>query len=254
MTTPTPFQTIGFVAGATGYTGQAVVRELTNRGARAVAHVRPDSRTLAHWAATFAADGAITDTTPWDEAAIAATLARIRPTHVFALLGTTRARGARGMSGAIADTYDAVDYGLTSLLVRATRAAAPGARFIYLSSLGATKAGGNAYLTARARVERELGESGLAYLVVRPSFITGPDRAESRPAERLSATIADAALMVAGRLGATTLRDRYSSITAADLARGMVRLALEPRAERAVVDSADIRAEQRRISDVPATG
>src|SRR5215217_2597869 len=82
-----------FVAGATGYTGREVVRALVARGVRAVAHVRPDSPRLAEWRERFGEVGADVDATPWEEPAIRAALARWRPTHVFALLGTTRERG-----------------------------------------------------------------------------------------------------------------------------------------------------------------
>jgi uncharacterized protein YbjT (DUF2867 family) len=38
-----------FVLGATGFVGREVVRQLSARGAATVAHVRPDSRSLAEW-------------------------------------------------------------------------------------------------------------------------------------------------------------------------------------------------------------
>ena len=175
--------------------------------------------------------------------------------EIFALLGpngagkTTLINIVCGIvtpsSGSVvADTYEAVDYGLTSLLVRATRAACPNAVFVYLSSLGAAEQGGNAYLKARGRIEHELRDSGLPYLVVRPSFITGPDRPESRPTERLAATVVDGALALMGALGARALRDRYASMTAADLASGIVRLALLPGGGSRAVDCADLRATQ----------
>src|SRR5258706_10210538 len=126
-----------FVAGATGYTGREVVRVLCERGASVVAHVRPDSGGLAEWRERFASLGAETDTTPWDEAAMTASLRARAPTLVYALLGTTRSRMKQERDDAHAADYEAIDYGLTALLVRAaSAAAAPGARpkFVYLSS------------------------------------------------------------------------------------------------------------------------
>ena len=234
-----------FVAGATGYTGREVVRQLVERGVRTVAHVRPDSARLAEWRERFGAMGAEVDATPWEEPAIAATLARRRPTLVFALLGTTRERGKRaeqaGTGGAVPDTYESVDYGLTSLLIRAAAAGGSRPRFVYLSSLGVREGTKNPYLAARQRAERELRESGLPFIIARPSFITGPDREEGRPLERAGAAVGDALLAVAGALGASGLRARYRSMTAAQLAAALVRLALDPLTEDAVVEGERLR-------------
>jgi nucleoside-diphosphate-sugar epimerase len=234
-----------FVAGATGYVGREVVRQLGARaragaGPRPTAHVRPDSPRLAEWRAAFARLGASADATPWDEGAMAAALARLRPGAVFALLGTTRRRGA-----ATGDTYASVDYGLTALLVRAARRAADrtGAppRLVYLSSLGAGGGSRNAYLAARDRVERELAASGLPWVAARPSFITGPGRDEPRPAERAGALAADALLAPLRLLGARRLADRYRSTTAAELAAALVRLAADPAAAGRVVEGDGLR-------------
>jgi uncharacterized protein YbjT (DUF2867 family) len=154
-----------------------------------------------------------------------ATLARLRPPAIFALLGTTRRRGQ-----ASGDTYASVDYGLTALLLRAARRAADATgvapRFVYLSAVGASAASGNAYLAVRGRLEGELAASGLPYVIARPSFITGPDREESRPAERAAARAVDAALVPLRLLGARRLADRYRSTTADELARALVRAAV----------------------------
>ena len=219
-----------------------MVRELAHRGGRAVAHVRPDSSRVAEWRARFARTGAETDTTPWSAEAMAATLARLAPTHVFALLGTTRARMRQTASrGGAAESYETVDYGLTSLLLRASVAAGSTPRFIYLSSAGVSGTTGNAYLAARWRAEQELRASGLPYVIARPSFITGPDREERRPLERAGAAAVDVALAVAGALGGRRVRERYRSTTAPVLARALVRLALDPASANSVVESEGLR-------------
>mgnify|MGYP002780867255 CR=1 FL=1 len=223
-----PAPSPAFVAGAPGYVGQAVVRRLRALGAEVHAHVRPDSPRLADWRVRFTALGAHVDATPWDEDAMTATLARVRPAAVFALLGTTRARGRT----APGDTYESVDYGLTALLRRAAERAAreTGAapRFVYLSAAGVADDTRNAYLAARARVERELRGGTLPWTVARPSFITGPDRAESRPAERIAAAATDALLAPVALLGGRRLADRWRSTTADELAAALVRLAGDP--------------------------
>lgn len=229
-----------FVAGATGYVGRAVVRQLAAAGLTPVAHVRPDSPRLAEWRARFTAEGAVVDATPWDEAQLTATLAARRPPAVFALLGTTRKRAAS--SG---DTYESVDYGLTALLLRAARAAAasgaPTPRFVYLSSLGADAAARNPYLAVRGRLEAELAAGPVPYVVARPSFITGPDRDESRPAERVGAAVVDALAVPLRALGARRLTDRYRSTTADELAAALIRLAADPGAAGRVVEGDGLR-------------
>ena len=230
-----------FVAGATGYVGREVVRVLAERGVRTVAHVRPDSPRLEEWRARFARHGATTSAAPWDAEAMAAELARVSPTLVFALLGTTRAR-IRAEGGDATAGYEAVDYGLTSLLLRATRRAAPAARFVYLSSLGVGSGARNSYLAVRWRMEEELRASGVAYTIARPGLITGADREERRPAERAAARVLDALLGVAAIAGGARLRDRYGSTTGAALAAALVRLALDPRAAGRVVESEELRA------------
>ncbi len=230
-----------FVAGATGYVGRATVGASARAtGVRAVAHVRPDSPALATWRTRFEALGAAVDATPWDEDALTATLARIRPAVVFALLGTTRKRGAT--SG---DTYESVDYGLTARLFRATvraagaNSAAP--RFVYLSALGADARSRNPYLAVRGRFERELREGPLPWTIVRPSFITGPDREESRPAERIGAAVVDALAAPVALFGVRRLADRYRSISGTALAAELVRLADDPRAAGAVREADALR-------------
>jgi uncharacterized protein YbjT (DUF2867 family) len=231
-----------FVAGATGYVGREVVRVLAARGARVIAHVRPDSPRLEEWRSRWARLGAETSAAPWNEEAMAGELARLRPTHLFALLGTTRAR-MRAEGADAAAGYEAVDYGLTALLLRVARRVVPDARFVYLSALGVGPGRRNAYLAVRWRLEEELRASGVAYTIARPGFITGADREERRPAERTAARVLDALLGVAALAGGGRLRDRYASTTGAALAEALVRLALDPRAADRLVEAEGLRAE-----------
>jgi uncharacterized protein YbjT (DUF2867 family) len=221
--------TIAFVAGATGYTGRSVVAELRAQGMATVAHVRPDSPSLEQWRERFGALGAEVDTTPWDCPAMTEALRRRRVNLVFALLGTTRrrARASRAVGGPEAD-YEAVDYRLTAILYAAATGVRPTPRFIYLSSLGAREDTPNDYLRVRGRVERLLREGNLPFTIVRPSFITGSDRDEPRPGERIAATLLDGVLAVAGAAGLIRLRDRYRSMTGAQLAEVLVRVARDP--------------------------
>jgi uncharacterized protein YbjT (DUF2867 family) len=245
---PVTLTRTAFVAGATGYTGRALIAELRRRGVLTIAHVRPDSPRLQDWRAEFASLGALPDQTPWDDDAMVETQAQHRPHVVYALLGTTmrRARAARAAeaaeavgstaSNAAREGYESVDYGLTALLLRATRRAAPGARFVYLSAFGVGPRARGGYMRARWKLEEELRASGLEWTIVRPAFITGPDRPERRPLERTAAIAVDAVLRVARRFGARGLHDRFRSMTAADLACALAGIGFDPAAAHRVLE------------------
>jgi uncharacterized protein YbjT (DUF2867 family) len=126
------------------------------------------------------------------------------------------------------DIYEAVDGRLTRMLVDATRAAAPEARFVLLSSVGTNPKATNAYLKSRAQMEDYCKQSGLRLTIARAPFITGPDRKEARPAERIGAAVADAALSASVLLGGLALKRRYSSMSGGQLAHALVHAALDP--------------------------
>jgi uncharacterized protein YbjT (DUF2867 family) len=237
---------VAFVAGATGYTGREVVRTLIARGVVTIAHVRADSADLARHKTDLAAEGATVDVTPWDETQMTQTLHRLQPSHVFALLGTTRERArAAARNGKATESYETVDYGLTAMLLRASVACGSRPRFVYLSALGAGRPSKNPYYTARFRLEGELRQSGLPFVIARPALVTGADRPENRAGERAAARVSDALLAIAGHMGAAGLRDTLASLDARTLAAGLVALALDPETTTAVADPAVLRARAR---------
>ncbi len=248
-----------FIAGATGYTGRAVAEACARGGAATVAHVRPDSPRLAEWKAHFKALGAGVDTTPWEAAAMRATMVRLEPTHVMALLGTTRSRArAATLRGEPAESYRSVDYGLTHLLIQAAVGAAAvtgvAPRLVYLSAVGAGEETRNSYLRVRGVIERELRESGLPYLAIRPSFITGDDRDETRRAERWTARIMDTLLAPLALVGGGRLRNRYRSVTGPELGYAVARLALEDDGSSRVVSMDELRREPTEPGHKHGTG
>ena len=130
-----------FIAGATGLTGRAAVAHACAEGMHVVAHVRPDSSKLGVWRERFEALGAEVDTTAWDEAAMTQTLRDRAPTALLALLGTTQKRGRQAKKAGrdpAAESYEAVDYGLTALLRRAGEASGHAPRFGYHDTLTST--------------------------------------------------------------------------------------------------------------------
>ena len=231
---------IAFVAGATGYTGREVVRELVERGVRTVAHVRPDSSRIEQWRSRFEGSGAAVDTSAWTDGDMTRTLSALQPTHVFALLGTTRAR-RREARDRESETYEAVDYGLTAMLIRAAVASGSRPRFVYLSSLGVREHATNPYLVARWRAESFLRSSGLPFTIARPSFITGSGRDESRPLERVSAALANGIAGLARAVGAGRFAGRIRSLSGAQLAGGLVRHAFDAAAENVTLGAEELR-------------
>ncbi|PKN56250.1 MAG: epimerase [Deltaproteobacteria bacterium HGW-Deltaproteobacteria-14] len=229
---------VAFVAGATGYTGQAVVRHLVGLGVRAIAHVRPDSSRHSEWHSEFTSLGAEVCSAAWSGAELTEAVRDLGATEVYGLVGTTmkRARelGRRGGDAAAA-SHDAVDFGLTKHLVDACVAAGTRPWLVYLSSVGASPSARGSYLRARGRAEAAVEASGLPWTTLRASFITGPDRGESRPAERASAAVGDGVLALAALFGGRRLRDRYRSVTADDLAGLLVALPGQPEREGAVL-------------------
>jgi len=240
---------IAFIAGATGYTGREVARQLAAARVRTVAHVRPDSARLAHWREHFASSGAAVAATPWQAAAMNATLSTLAPTIVFGLLGTTRARAkaaAKAGGDAAAAGYEAIDHDLTILLLQAARACGSTPRFVYLSSLGAGPNARGAYLQVRARVEAGVQASGLPWTIARPSFISGSDRDDDRMGERIGASVVDGVLGLAAGLGMRGPSQKWASHGNVDLAAGLIRCALAPDWQARIAEAADLRQTRAR--------
>jgi uncharacterized protein YbjT (DUF2867 family) len=227
------------VFGATGYTGQHVVAALALRGYSVVAHLRPES-SAGTSESKFASLGVSWVRASWDAPSLGRLISTAQPELVFGLIGTTRKRAAQ--EGLVAeDIYERVDRALTSLAIDAVRAEAPSARFVYLSSVGVTPESSNPYLRARARVEAQLQASGLKFTIARPSFITGPDRPESRPLERWAAKLSDGALGVAATLGARGFRDKFGAMTGAELGAALVEAATRAACEGAILGVSDLK-------------
>lgn len=230
------------VFGATGYTGRHVVASARAAGAEVVAHLRPGSARAATVGAQLAASGARLAEVPWEPGAIGALVAEVAPTHVFALLGITKAGARReaARTGELA-TYSQVDTGYTRWILDACAGLEAPPRVVYLSSLGAGRPGGNAYLQARHEVEQALEASSLDFTTVRPSFISGADRDESRPGERVGSVLSDVGLGLLAMLGARSLRDRYGTVSGAELGQLLVQAASHPGFSRRTVDMLDLR-------------
>lgn len=216
------------IVGATGYVGRHVVTEARRAGHDVIAHVRPGSASGDRDAASLVASGARVIRTPWTAEAWYRYLEAQPVERLFLLLGTTAARAkAASAAGGPDASQRTIDQGLTLLALGAARTASPEAGVIYLSALGAS-ATGNEYLRVRATIEAALVSGPNPFTVVRPSFISGSDRAESRPGERFGAVMGDAVGAVLRLMGSRRRAARLASITGADLAKILVELAGRP--------------------------
>jgi len=153
-----PAVPIAFIAGASGFTGRALLAELarTTSGWRARPHARAAGR-LDH------PDAVVCD--PRDVAALTAGMRGCDA--VVQLIGTIRKNFDQG-------DYETIDYGTTVALGEAARAAGV-PRFLLLSSVGAGTPRGR-YLRVKRQTEEWVEKSGLTYTIVRPSFIVGEGR------------------------------------------------------------------------------
>jgi uncharacterized protein YbjT (DUF2867 family) len=213
------------VVGATGYTGRALVKLLCGRDVQTVAHVRPDSPHLDEARGRFDAIGATVDTTPWDLESMRATITRIRPAVIYCLIGTTLARARKARRSGVDAGHVAVDFGLTALLVTAAARSGVRPRIVYVSALGASASGRGGYMKARWQSEQVVRECGLPYVIARPSFISGPDREELRPLERVAARVTDAAVGLSVLLGLGESLAHLRSMTSDELAEVLVNAA-----------------------------
>ncbi|HTJ45884.1 MAG TPA: NAD(P)H-binding protein [Kofleriaceae bacterium] len=212
--------TRAFVAGATGHVGRRVVAELRAAAVETIAHVRPDSARVEEWRAKLAP----IDTTPWELGAMTETLARIRPTHVLCLIGTTRKQAAR--ANVEGDPYLAIDVGLTKLLVDACVASGAAPRLVLLSSVGVKETARSKYMHAKWLAEEAVRGSGLPWIIARPSMIAGGGRDEGRPFERAGIAVAGGLLAVAGVFAKKTAA-RYQTTDADRLAAALARVTLD---------------------------
>jgi uncharacterized protein YbjT (DUF2867 family) len=71
-------------------------------------------------------------------------------------------------------TFNRVDYGGTVALIAAAKAAGV-ANFIYISGAAADERSPNPAFRAKGRAERALRDSGLAFTILRPSLVYGPE-------------------------------------------------------------------------------
>ena len=215
-----------FVAGATGYTGSAVVRYLGEQGIGCTAHIRESSANLDVKKAKLESCGAAVVIAPWTAERIEELVQSCQPTHIISALGITKSGAKKELARlGTSPTYSSVDRDLSLMVYNAACALDKPPRFVFVSSMGADGAQNN-YIRARHEVEQTILQGELPYLIARPAFLTGPDRSEKRPLELGAAYIMDGVLNGLSWIGLGKLRQNYASMTATTLGTSLVLHAL----------------------------
>ena len=234
------------VTGATGFTGQQVVRLLCQQdGVEVIAHVRPGSKSLDTWRETFEQWGASVDTTPWDVDTLTRTISQREPDVVLYLIGTTKKRMKQLIKGGAdpsAVGYEAIDYGLAHCLLQSILASTipTPPKFVYLSAMGVGPASVGEYMRVRWRFEEELRQSGVPYVIARPGLITG-QREQKRPVEHLAGQASGVVLGALGKLGAKKIAKRYRPTDDKELADALVRASLDTSLIATTLESEDLK-------------
>jgi NADH dehydrogenase len=215
-----------FVAGATGFTGQALLHRLLAHPeiGGVVASVRPGGSERLRRFGSAAPRLALCPAPLAGEEALAAGMEGCEV--VVQLIGANAALLRAGGS------YESIDLGTTvQLLAAARRARVP--RFFFLSSLFVSpRAHGVGVVPAEFFRVKHLAEeavraSGHEWTVWRPSFITGPGR--DRPRETAAVLALRPAVGVLAVLGQKDLAMRLRPIRADELASSMVSVIFAPR-------------------------
>ena len=158
------------ITGATGFVGRHILQRLIERGHRARALVRRPDR------ASFASrDVEIVPGSLADAGALRALVAGADA--VIHLVAIIVERGAA--------TFDTVHVAGTAAVIAAAQDAGV-RRLVHMSALGARDdARATAYHRTKARGEQLVRESGLDYVIFRPSMIAGPGSAPIRMLARI---------------------------------------------------------------------
>jgi len=166
-----------FVLGATGYVGQATVRELLRGerpGAEVTAHIRPDSPRREECETRFREWGAEVVICPWAASELADALAAAAPTHVFFLHGSISGQAQQG--DAQEDPHAPVAPPLTQVGIDATSTLEPRPRLVYLSIRGASPESRGSLPRTRWQEEDMVTSSGIPWTICRAPRISGSDQ------------------------------------------------------------------------------
>lgn len=211
-----------WVAGSTGLVGASLVELLLEQAevTRIGALVRRP-----HWAPRPKLEELVVDFERLESSPV---LAGRPVSHAACCLGTTIAKAGSQ------EAFRRVDFDYVVAFGRAARKA--GARsLLVVSALGANPKSSIFYNRVKGEGEAALAELGFPTLhILRPSLLLG-ERSEQRPGERVASAIG----RPLGHLLFGPLK-KYAPIEGTDVARALIRLALDPREGRFVHESDEL--------------
>jgi NADH dehydrogenase len=153
------------VAGGTGLVGSAIVAELLNRGEPVAVLGRSEEKIKKRWGDRVearAADVSRPETLPAAMTGIDTVINAVQfPTSPIEV-------PRKGW------TFEAVDYQGTVNQVDAAKAAGV-RRFVYVSGVGAAPGAEKHWFRYKWMAEQHLQQSGIEYVIVRPTWVYGPD-------------------------------------------------------------------------------
>lgn len=205
------------IAGATGLVGRELVRELEARGDVAFTALVRRTGTLRSLSGRVR-EVAFDYRSPADLERLGT---EIPCDLLFCALGTTLKRAGSP------EAFREVDLAFPAALISRLAALDPKPAFALVSSVGADHPKG-LYLTTKAEAEKLLQESGLPFLIVRPSLLLGR-REEFRLGERLTSALLARPYLAAAKLLAPWSERlwRYAPIQASQVAKSLVWACLE---------------------------
>ncbi|MDO8616369.1 MAG: complex I NDUFA9 subunit family protein [Dehalococcoidia bacterium] len=154
------------VAGGTGFVGAGIVRELARRGKRVAVLTRDAVRALDRFPGIEVEyrQGDVRD-----EASLAAAVQGAET-----VIGSQQFPQSPVEDRKRGHTFEEVDARGTEKLVRAAQAAGV-RRYVYLSGAGAAPDAAYHWFRAKWRAEAAVRESGMTYVIFRPSWVYGPE-------------------------------------------------------------------------------
>ncbi len=154
------------VAGGTGFVGSGIVRELARRGKEVAVLTRDAGRTPGRFSglAVEYRQGDVRDADSLGSA--------VRGAEV--VIGCVQFPGSPMENQRRGFTFEEIDAAGTEWLVRAAKEAGV-SRYIYLSGAGAAPDAEYHWFRAKWRAETAVRESGIPYVIFRPSWVYGPE-------------------------------------------------------------------------------
>ncbi len=154
------------VAGGTGFVGGGIVRELARRGKAVAVLTRDAGRARSRFS------GLDTEFRQGDVRDAEGLKSAMRDAEV--VIGCAQFPGSPMENKRRGHTFEEIDAAGTERLVLAAKEAGV-KRYIYLSGAGAAPDAGYHWFRAKWRAETAVRESGIPYVILRPSWIFGPE-------------------------------------------------------------------------------